>query len=861
MSDETTNFHRKSENVNKALSQLKKAYVDPAEALNIAKKLKAERAFGYARKLLAHAFAYPATAIDPKQKLNLSQQLALCTYKDPDLPPADRLDNAFRILNQADPLDVSHDQESLGIAGAIYKRKWEHGNHKQHLERSLAYYQRGYELTKEKGWAEDQGYNAINAAFVLDLLAVQEDDEARKAGTVSEMAIKRFAEAEAIRREIVDALPPLMQTEEHQWMAKKWWVLVTTGEAFFGLGEYAGALAWLRKANAIAEVPDWERESTARQLAALLRLRTVRRKGFETERSAAEKVLREFLGDEAAAASVLTGKIGLALSGGGFRASLYHIGVLARLAELDLLRHIEVISCVSGGSIIGAHYYLEVRNLLENTLEKDIKPQGYIDIVRRIEKEFLEGVQTNVRTRVITNLIDDLRMIFSPDYSRTNRVGRLYEENIFSKITDDKQRLLNELKIIPAGENEKGEFSPKDQNWRRRAKVPILVLNATALNTGHNWQFTASWMGEPPSGIDTEIDANYRLRRMYYKDAPEKFQNLRLGDAVAASSCVPGLFEPLALSGLYEGITVRLVDGGVYDNQGTAGLLDQGCSILLVSDASGQMESQNQPSSGMLGVPLRSNSILQSRVRSAQYHELDARLRSELLQGLMYIHLKKELTAHPMDWLTCEERTVVEAPKPVTSYDINRQYQAALADIRTDLDSFTDNEAHALMLSGYRMTEHYCPETLSDIVKPAGPQPWEFLRLDSTMKQEAVDKDLLKQLLVGGQNFFKVWKLSSCLQVVAAVSGVLLVTSLVLWLPDNWGNALLRLTVGGLALLVLSILANRLGGGWVLKLFRYKKTLKEIAIGVVALTIGWAAAQVHLKVFDRLFLCIGKKAP
>lgn len=31
-------------------------------------------------------------------------------------------------------------------------------------------------------------------------------------------------------------------------------------------------------------------------------------------------------------------KLGLALSGGGFRASLFHIGVLARLAERDLLR-------------------------------------------------------------------------------------------------------------------------------------------------------------------------------------------------------------------------------------------------------------------------------------------------------------------------------------------------------------------------------------------------------------------------------------------------------------------------------------------------------------------------------------------
>ena len=54
-------------------------------------------------------------------------------------------------------------------------------------------------------------------------------------------------------------------------------------------------------------------------------------------------------------------KMGLALSGGGFRASIYHIGVLAALAERDMLRHVEVLSCVSGGSILGTYYYLLLR--------------------------------------------------------------------------------------------------------------------------------------------------------------------------------------------------------------------------------------------------------------------------------------------------------------------------------------------------------------------------------------------------------------------------------------------------------------------------------------------------------------------
>src|SRR5512133_402649 len=97
-------------------------------------------------------------------------------------------------------------------------------------------------------------------------------------------------------------------------------------------------------------------------------------------------------GNSAAAMSFLHGKIGLALSGGGFRASLFHIGVLAKLAELDVLRHIEVLSCVSGGSILGAYYYLELRNLLQTRMDDEISRQDYIDLVERLRKGFIAGV-------------------------------------------------------------------------------------------------------------------------------------------------------------------------------------------------------------------------------------------------------------------------------------------------------------------------------------------------------------------------------------------------------------------------------------------------------------------------------------
>ena len=51
-------------------------------------------------------------------------------------------------------------------------------------------------------------------------------------------------------------------------------------------------------------------------------------------------------------------KIGLALSGGGYRAAAYHIGALRALHKLGVLDKVDVISSVSGGSIIAAYYAL-----------------------------------------------------------------------------------------------------------------------------------------------------------------------------------------------------------------------------------------------------------------------------------------------------------------------------------------------------------------------------------------------------------------------------------------------------------------------------------------------------------------------
>lgn len=153
------------------------------------------------------------------------------------------------------------------------------------------------------------------------------------------------------------------------------------------------------------------------------------------------------------------------------------------------------------------------------------------------------------------------------------------------------------------------------------------------------------------------------LRRLYYWEAPERYRKIRLGYAVAASACVPGLFEPLRLDGLYPDRTVRLVDGGVHDNQGVGSLLERDCNVLLVSDASGQMGTLDDPGAGTLGVMSRSNSVLISRVRTEQYEELAARLRARTLGGLMFVHLKKGLPAQPVSWLASEDPVEQDPPQ------------------------------------------------------------------------------------------------------------------------------------------------------------------------------------------------------
>jgi len=509
-----------------AVEAVKRDAVDMRTALDLAPPLKDAFEFALAAKLLEVAWdaVRAASPLDPLDVRRVGHELALCVYKDEERVPMPRLKRALEVLEQVGS-SVGQDAETMRLTGAVYKRRWEIGGAVEDLLSAHAAYQSAWERDPQ----EDAGYGAVNAAFLCDALAAAERERARRLGAApagGEPGAGFEREARALR----EAVKALLLARR----AQGFWHLVTLAEAHFGLGEYAAAGPLLGQARGLPDASEWRVQSTTRQLASLFAHQCAGRETGDVEFEAdAMNALAQLSGiGISEALTVARGKVGLALSGGGLRASLYHLGVLARLAEMDVLRHVEAISTVSGGSIVGAHYYLKLKEQLEKKAE--LAPGDYVALVDRLIGEFMVGVRANIRMRTLSNLFANLRMLFGKSVTRSTRLGELYDRYFYRR----QGRLagaggagpirMSELLIAPKGFAE--GFNPKLSNWRLANKVPVLLLNATSLNTGHSWQFTARWMGEPPAIVGKEIDCKPRYRRLYYPQAPEgKLREFALG--------------------------------------------------------------------------------------------------------------------------------------------------------------------------------------------------------------------------------------------------------------------------------------------------------------------------------------------
>lgn len=574
-------------------------------------------------------------------------------------------------------------------------------------------------------------------------------------------------------------------------------------------------------------------------------------------------------------------KLGLALSGGGFRASFFHIGVLAQLAEQGLLRNIEVISAVSGGSIIAALYYLHVKKLLESKPDAEIDDQDYIDIVRRIESDFQTATDKNIRMSTFADFQSNLKMA-KANYSRSDRISELYNDWIYQSVlaTVSNPVQMRELKIFPPGEP---DFHPHRGNAGRRAKVPILNINATTLNTGRVWQFTAQTMGEPlaedangtPVYEETDSKSDrYRRAHPSYNDMVPHQQNFELGHAVGASAGVPGFFPPLSISGLYQdgdqSIRVQLVDGGVYDNQGIDALLCEGCTDFIISDASAQLVVDSEPRTDTIAVLKRvSDWIVPDRVRTETLKRL---FKTYGRDKIAFMHLRKGLGVREIPWIGNDGRPsgpVHSVPPTSKQFGVDPDVQDLLSKMRTDLDAFSEVEAYSLMLDGYLMsseelkqfrshTGYGTPETERSSTQPQA-AGWKFLAVAS--KINAPTPDYLKQLQASSLRFGKVPMLIPVLSILLMAAAIL-----VLWLFWPYLNLLLqkRIPVMAIVLLIAVVAGYRYLMKWE-QMFKFVKVLrltvdvfKRVLLNTFPALLAMPFVWFYLKFINPLYLWRGR---
>jgi branched-subunit amino acid transport protein AzlD len=454
--------------------------------------------------------------------------------------------------------------------------------------------------------------------------------------------------------------------------------------------------------------------------------------------------------------------------------------------------------------------------------------------------------------------------MMNASYTRTHKMGELYEEyfyhtallydplnktnNIQANGGNKSAITMNALIIDPC--NEPG-FDIHYDNWKRKNKVPQLVLNATCLNTGHNFQFTAKWMGVPPGNMQPDIDVKPRLRRMYYTEAPREYENFRLGYAVAASSCVPLIFRALPMKNLYKDMNVQLIDGGYHENQGVAALLEQECKNLIVSDGSGQLATMDVETPSDLGVFYRSDVVVQERVRELEFMDIKNRQFSSQVESISIVHLRKGLTAFPRNWVNCQDphRKILYdklmTNDEYTNYGVDKVMQQKISEVRTDLDSFNDTECYMLMYDGYMQMnkEITAMYNVSKSDTSAGPN-WHFMAMT---KKDNMDK-AKKLMPYSKENAFKIFRYK--------------------WQPNKKRNSAIVLSIVLLILAILFVLNKaalqpyyeRIGIPHVLiaaliiaGLFFWKKIL-HIVLSVVKAIIFY----VHLHITDKWFISAGK---
>jgi hypothetical protein len=279
------------------------------------------------------------------------------------------------------------------------------------------------------------------------------------------------------------------------------------------------------------------------------------------------------------------GRRGLALSGGGFRATCFHLGVLAHLAESNQLDCVDTISCVSGGAIAGAAYAVRLKTLLAQKFDINICQGDYVEVVMDVINAVTNFAGTNLRMRALASPKAVLKMWLYPGYTYAERIAELLDKALFLPLArkhpsfagvseeqllrqinrsesmtkpDSKGRAAAIVKNAPIGwplapwdlrvapRGEPLDFNAdRKHNAPRNAKCPQTVFNTTSIKSGASFVFSPEAHGERPPRYAGEISSRPRIPWTSYEhiSALARFapEHLKLSRIVAASAGVPGL--------------------------------------------------------------------------------------------------------------------------------------------------------------------------------------------------------------------------------------------------------------------------------------------------------------------------------
>jgi NTE family protein len=354
--------------------------------------------------------------------------------------------------------------------------------------------------------------------------------------------------------------------------------------------------------------------------------------------------------------------VALCLSGGGFRAVLFHLGALRRLNELGLLGRLTTVSSVSGGSLVAAVLATRVAWPVAGPLD---------DWERDVAGPLRAFTRRNLRTPALLARLLPWNWLRSG--AGVEALARGYERGLAS------QRLSQ----LP--------------------EHPAFFLCATDMGFGVNWIFGRARMGDYQAGYADNPPIDWPVAR-----------------AAAASSCFPPVFNPLRIRLRPEELVggraptgpardaviagLRLTDGGVYDNLALEPAW-RTHAVVLVSDA------------GAVFNPEADRSLLW---RLRRYAEIPANqagavrkrwLISNYLAGVLdgaYWGIGSARASYAM------------------AGGYSKAFAAdVVARVRTDMDAFSDAEAAVLENHGYLVADaalrRHLAAWLPDPVPPAEP--------------------------------------------------------------------------------------------------------------------------------------------